>query len=216
MPQATYRYLTDSNVDWGQQLLSVKSYLDRNNITDCWFGYFAQPAIDYHAYGIPCQQLPTADSISMKQQVDASASISGTVLISAGTLTGYEFGSVALSPFQPFMYEVPVTIDHGVFVYHGTFNTSFVSSLGHATRATTLFAERKYPAALEEVEQAVAIDSKVFQAQMILGDTLAALHKDQSSAAAYNRALEITQTMEPSEQADWTETINARRKKLHL
>jgi hypothetical protein len=51
----------------------------------------------------------------MEQQVDAPTSISGTVLIRAGTLTGYELGSVALSPFQPFMHEVPVAIiDHGV------------------------------------------------------------------------------------------------------
>ena len=42
-PANTHRYLTDSNVDWGQQLVSVKKYLDRNNIHECWFGYFVQP-----------------------------------------------------------------------------------------------------------------------------------------------------------------------------
>ncbi|HEY0784643.1 MAG TPA: glycosyltransferase family 39 protein, partial [Acidobacteriaceae bacterium] len=125
-PSQTYRYLTDSNVDWGQQLLSVKAYVDRHGIKDCWFGYFVQPSIDYHAYGIPCRQLPTADSMWMHQQVDAPPSITGTVFVSAGTLTGYEFGSVLLSPYQPFMSVRPIdTIDRGVFVYQGTFDTTF-------------------------------------------------------------------------------------------
>lgn len=216
-PTQTHRYLTDSNVDWGQQLLSVKDYLDRNNIKDCWFGYFVQPYIDYHAYGIPCRQLPTAGSMWTKQQIDTPSTISGTVLISASTVTGYEFGSVVLSPFQPFMNQVPVAvIDHGVNVYQGSFDTSFASSFGHATRATAFFSAQNYPAALDEAQQAVAINPNVFQAQMVLADTLAALHQDQLSAAAYDRAFAIAQTMEPSAKFDWTKTINEKRKTLHL
>jgi 4-amino-4-deoxy-L-arabinose transferase-like glycosyltransferase len=215
-PSQTHRYLTDSNVDWGQQLFAVKAYLDRNQIKDCWFGYFVQPFIDYRSYGIPCRQLPTASSMWTKQQVDTPASISGTVLISTSTLTGYEFGSVVLSPFQPFQHEAPVaTIDEGVNVYQGTFDTSFASSFGHVTRANKLYSEKNYSAALEEAQQAVAIDAKMFQAQMILGDTLAALHQDKLSAAAYDRAFEIAQTMEPSAKADWIKTIEERRKSLN-
>ena len=216
-PTQTHRYLTDSNVDWGQQLLSVKDFLDRNNIKDCWFGYFVQPYIDYHSYGIPCRQLPTAGSMWSKQQVDTPSTISGTVLISASTVTGYEFGSVVLSPFQPFMHEIPAAvIDHGVNVYQGTFDISFASSFGHATRATALFSAKNYPAALEEAQQAVAINPNVLQAQMILADTLAALHQDQLSSAAYDRAFAIAQTMEPSAKSDWTKTITEKRKTLHL
>jgi Dolichyl-phosphate-mannose-protein mannosyltransferase len=214
-PSQTHRYLTDSNVDWGQQLFSVKEYLDRNNIKDCWFGYFVQPYIDYHSYGIPCRPLPTATTVWTKDQVDTPPSISGTVLVSTSTVTGYEFGSVVLSPYQPFMKVAPVaTIDKGVNVYQGTFDTRFASSLGHVTRATKLFSEKSYPAALEEAQQAVAIDAKVFQAQMILGDTLAALHENKLSATAYDRAFEIAQTMEPSAKADWTKTIEEKRRSL--
>jgi tetratricopeptide (TPR) repeat protein len=152
-----------------------------------------------------------------KQQVDTPSSISGTVLISTSTVTGYEFGSIVLSPFQPFMHEVPVAvIDHGVNVYQGTFDTTFASSFGHATRATALLSAQNYPAALDEAQQAVAINPNVLQAQMILADTLGALHQDQLSAAAYDRAFAIAQTMEPSAKSDWTKTINEKRKTLHL
>jgi hypothetical protein len=51
---------------------------------------------------------------------------------------------------------------------------------------------------------------------MILADTLGALHQDQLSAAAYDRAFAIAQTMEPSAKSDWTKTINEKRKTLHL
>lgn len=216
-PANTYRYLTDSNTDWGQQLVSVKRYLDQHNIQDCWFGYFVQPSIDYHAYGIPCRQLPTADSMWTQQQVDVPTRISGTVLVSASTLTGYEFGSVLLSPFQPFMHERPLdTIDDGVFVYSGTFNTSLASAFGYYTRAADALANKQLDAALNAAEQAVAINPNLMQGQVVLGDTLAALHRDQESADAYDKALAIAQRMEPSAKADWTATLNTKLAALHV
>jgi hypothetical protein len=216
-PANTHRYLTDSNTDWGQQLVSVKRYLDQHKIHDCWFGYFVQPSIDYHSYGIPCRQLPTANSMWTQQQVDVPRSVSGTVLISAGTLTGYEFGSVILSPFQPFMHVRPVdTIDDGVFVYRGVFDTSLASAFGYYTRATSALANKQLYAALDAAEQAVAINPNLMQGQIVLGDTLAALHRDDESAAAYNKALSIAQRMEPSAEADWTATLNTKLAALHL
>jgi hypothetical protein len=215
-PAQTHRYLTDSNVDWGQQLISVKQYLDQHNIHDCWFGYFVQPSIDYHSYGIPCRQLPTADSMWTDDQVDVPPSISGTVLVSASTLTGYEFGSVILSPFQPFMEKRPVaTIDDGVFVYQGVFDTSLASAFGYYTRAAKALANKQLEPALNAAEQAVAINPNLMQGQIVLGDTLAALHRDHESAEAYNRALVIAQRMEPSAKADWTVTLTTKLDSLH-
>jgi len=34
-PSQTYKYLTDSNADWGQQLKSVKKYLDPRGVKEC-------------------------------------------------------------------------------------------------------------------------------------------------------------------------------------
>ncbi len=168
-------------------------------------------------YGIPCRQLPTADSMWTQQQVDVPTRISGTVLVSASTLTGYEFGSVLLSPFQPFMHERPLdTIDDGVFVYSGTFNTSLASAFGYYTRAADALANKQLDAALNAAEQAVAINPNLMQGQVVLGDTLAALHRDQESADAYDKALAIAQRMEPSAKADWTATLNTKLAALHV
>lgn len=216
-PSGTYRYLTDSNVDWGQQLLSVKAYLDKNGIKECWFGYFVQPLVDYHDYGIPCHELPTMDGIWAHQQVDTPPSISGTVLVSAGVLSGYEFGSALLSPYQPFVNARPVAvIDQGVFVFNGTFDTRFASALGYATRASTLLGRKDLAGALAAAQQAVTIDPNVFQGQLILGDTLAALHRDEEGAAVYDQAAGIAERMEPEAKADKLKLLENKKRALHL
>ena len=216
-PSQTYRYLTDSNVDWGQQLLSVKAYVDKNGIKDCWFGYFVTPWIDYHAYGIPCRALPTADTVWAHVQIDAPTSISGVVFVSASVLTGYEFGSALDSPYRSFQSVKPVAIiDRGVYVYNGTFDTRFASALGHATRATALLDRKDFAGALTEAQTAVATDPDVLPAQSILGDTLAALHRDQESAAAYDKALAIAERMEPDAKADRQNALKAKKQALHL
>jgi 4-amino-4-deoxy-L-arabinose transferase-like glycosyltransferase len=216
-PSQTSRYLTDSNVDWGQQLLSVKQYVDRNGIKDCWFAYFVQPLIDYHAYGIPCRVLPTPDGIWNHQQVDIPPSITGTVLISVSDLTGYEYGSALLNPLQPWVNAKPVAvIDYGVDVFQGTFDTRFASALGHVTRAEDLLAKKDLAGALDQAQQAVATDPDELQAQMVLADTLAALHRDQESAIAYTQAAAIAEQMEPSAKADWLKKIGEKRQALHL
>ena len=216
-PSQTSRYLTDSNVDWGQQLLSVKQYVDRNGIKDCWFAYFVQPLIDYHAYGIPCRELPTPDGIWNHQQVDMPSTITGTVFISVSDLTGYEYGSALLNPLQPWVHAKTVAvIDYGVDVYQGTFDTRFASALGHVTRAKDLLAKKDLAAALDQAQQAVSTDPDEFQAQMALADTLAALHRDQESAAAYAQAAATAGQMEPSAKVDWLKTIGEKRQALHL
>jgi Dolichyl-phosphate-mannose-protein mannosyltransferase len=210
-PANTYKYLSDSNVDWGQQLKSVSLYLDQHGIKDCWFGYFAAPGIPIEAYGIPCKPLVTADTMWMHAQIDVPPSITGTVLVSAGALTGFEFGSAVLSPYQPFVNLKPTAvIDRGVFVFNGTFDTSFASSLGHVTRATDLAAAKQFDAALAEAQQAVAINPNVLQAQVILGDTLMQLKRYSEAKAAYTKAMTIVRTMEPDAQVDWIPQIESK------
>ncbi len=207
-PANTYKYLTDSNTDWGQQLKAVKKYLDNRGVRDCWFAYFVEPSIHFSAYGIPCKPLPTADSGWTDYQIDTPQTITGTLLISAGTLTGYEWGSNVLNPYREFQKLKPVAfIQDGVFVYDGTFDMRFASALGHVTRARDLTAAGQLASALVEAQTAVAINPDELQAQMILGDTLTALGRPLAAKPAYQQALAIAKTMEPSAEAIWVKTI---------
>lgn len=208
-PDNTYKYLTDSNTDWGQQLHAVKQYVDAHGIKDCWFAYFVQPAIQFSDYQIPCRPLPTADTGWFHEQIDTPATITGPVFISAGTLTGYELGSNVMNPYRQFQQLKPTAvIQHGVFVFDGTFDTRFASALGHVTRANDLTNAKQLEAALAEAQQAVAIDPQEFQAQMVLADTLSALHRKPEADTAYRNARTIAATMEPTAKSEWTAQID--------
>lgn len=210
-PGNTYKYLTDSNTDWGQQLKGVKTYLDGRGVKECWFAYFAEPVIDYTAYGIPCKPLPTADTGWFHFQLDTPERISGTVLISAGALTGFEFGSNWMGPYRDFQKLRPTAvIQHGVFVYDGTFDMRFASALGHVTRATELGAVKQFEAALPEAQAAVRIDPEELQAEMVLGDTLVGLGRGAEARPVYEKALGIARSLEPSAAADWVGTIEGK------
>jgi hypothetical protein len=210
-PANTYKYLTDSNADWGQELKAVKKYLDQRGVTDCWFAYFPEPYIHFSAYGIPCKPLPTADSGWAHYQIDTPAIIRGPVLISAATLTGYEFGSEVLNPYRQFQQLQPTSeIEDGVFVYDGAFDMRFAEALGHVTRAINLSSSKQLEAALAEVQTAVQIDPDEFQAQMVLGDTLAALGRKLEAKTAYQNALATTDRMEPGAVAEWAPRIRSK------
>jgi hypothetical protein len=207
-PANTYKYLSDSNTDWGQQLKAVKQYLDERGVKDCWFAYFVDPAVHPSAYGIPCKPLPTQDTIGMQAQIDTPTQVQGPVLISAGTLAGFEFGSKVLNPYTPFQQLRPTAvIQHGVFVYDGSFDMRFASALGHVTRASGLMALKQLDAALLEAQTAVQMDPDAIQAQMILGDVLTAMERSQEAKPAYQKALVLAHTMEPSVEAAWVPQI---------
>jgi len=207
-PSATYKYLTDSNTDWGQQLIGTKKYLDRRGVTSCWFAYFVDPAIRPSSYGIPCRSLPTPDTNWFGEQIDTPPIIEGPVLISAGDLTGYELGSNVLNPYRDFQKLRPTAvIEHGVFVFDGTFSVPLASALGHVQRSNALLGRNQLDQALAEAQTAVALAPDGMQSQMALGRVLTAMHRGAEARTAYQKALAIARTMEPSAQDTWIPDI---------
>jgi Tfp pilus assembly protein PilF len=83
----------------------------------------------------------------------------------------------------------------------------FASALGHVTRARDLTGAGQLASALVEAQTAVAIDPDELQAQMVLGDTLTALGQPLDPKPAYQAALAIAKTMEPSAEAIWVKII---------
>lgn len=116
-PSQTFKYRSDSNVDWGPQLKSTKTYLERKGIQECWFIYFAQGPVRTKDYGIPCKPLVTMGTLWLDEELDVPPGVDGPVLISAGTLSGFEFGPGPLNPYEVFKHQQPTdVIDYGVFV----------------------------------------------------------------------------------------------------
>ncbi|HMD43282.1 MAG TPA: glycosyltransferase family 39 protein [Candidatus Acidoferrum sp.] len=214
-PSQTYKYLTDSNSDWAQQLKATKKYLDANGIKECWFVYFGEGVIDTKYYGIPCKQLPTADSLWIREPADAPPSVDGVFLISAGNLSGYEFGPGSLNPYEQFKSLKPrAVIDYGVFVYEGHFDIPFAASLGHSQKAQAFLEATQLPEALAEAEQAHALAPNWVKTNTMLGDIYAAMGKQQEAHVYFERALELAKTIEPEFQAGRVSGLEKKLNKL--
>ena len=197
-PSNTYKYLTDSNTDWGQQLKGVKKYLDGRGVTSCWFGYFAEGVVDTGSYGIPCKPLITADTMWVNEEMDIPPEIDGPVLVSVGTLSGYEFGSEELSPYRQFTSLQPVAmIQNGVLVFEGHFHVARACALSHMQKAGNRMRARQFDQALAEAQAGVAADPEFFGAQVTLGDALKAQHRDGEARSAWQTALTLARKLAP-------------------
>jgi hypothetical protein len=203
-PANTHLYLTDSNTDWGQQLLAVKAYTDEHGIKNCWFAYFVDPFLQAQDYGIPCKPLPTPDSWFTNTQHPVPPVIDGPVLISAGDLTGFELGSNVLNPYRGFQQLKPVTsIQDGVLVYEGRFAVPLASALSHVQESQLLLKQKNVAGAVAEAQQAVAVAPDDLEPEIALGDALEAAGRGDEAKAAYEHALKIVKTMEPEAQEVW-------------
>lgn len=196
-PSQTYKVLTDSNVDWGQQLKETKTYLDARGVKDCWFGYFASLTADPNYYGIPCKPMlaPSGGDV-------IPAHLSGTVLISATAMASG--GPEELNPYAPFVHLRPDDeIAGGILVYRGEFEVPLLSARSHARVASALLQnksldEAQANQALTEAQAAVAVEPKDVVSQVILGDALARLNRKDESRAAYQQALALAEAMPPA------------------
>jgi len=207
-PANTYKYLSDSNTDWAQQLKATKQYLDKRGVKDCWIAYFAQGLVDPAYYGIPCKPLRTVLTPWLQTPVEAPATIDGPVLISAGTLSGFEIGPGALNPYDQFQKLQPTAvIEYGIFVFDGHFSIPLASALAHEQRAREFLAAKQIDRAREETEAAIAMYPDCVPSQVLLGDMMMIIKRPVEARAAYERALKLAQTVEPEFQLQWIPTL---------
>jgi 4-amino-4-deoxy-L-arabinose transferase-like glycosyltransferase len=197
-PSQTHKYLTDSNSDWGQQLKSIKRYLDQRGVKNCWFLYFAEGVAEPSYYGIPCKPLPTINTLWLNTPIDVPNRIDGPVLISASNLSGVEFGPGSLDPYGEFKRLEPTTvIDNGVFVFDGRFDVPSVAAISKVQKARNLAASKQLDAALPEAQAALALAPDSIQAQLALGDILREMGQAEQARLHYQKALELARTIEP-------------------
>jgi len=197
-PSQTHKYLTDSNSDWGQQLKSVKQYLDQRGVKECWFLYFAEGVAEPSYYGIPCKPLPTISTLWLNTPIDVPTSINGPVLISASNLSGFEFGPGSLDPYGHFKSLKPTAvIDHGVFVFDGKFDMPLAAAISKVQKARNLAEAKQLDQALQEAQAAVALAPGSIQTQLALGDILRDMGQPQQARPVYEKALGLAKTIEP-------------------
>jgi hypothetical protein len=208
-PTQTYRYLSDSNTDWAQQLIAVSAELHARNIQHCYIAYFATPFILPSDYGIPCDLIPTFDSHVMNASKPTPSILEGPVLISAGDLNGFEFGSSVLNPYESFRSLHPTEfIQNGVFWFDGTFTVPLASALPHVELSAQALEHHDIAQAVAEAQRAQLLAPGEIEPEVALGDALAAAGRADEARAAYTRAGQKINTMEPDARQIWRNKLS--------
>jgi hypothetical protein len=191
-PSKTHLYLSDSNVDWGQQLKTVRHYLETHPSQPCYFAYSAQGPVDFRDYGINCRVLPTGSALwagldTMRFGEDPR--VSGTVLISDGVLSGVDIPGKE-NPYTQFKSIRPTeVIDRGVYVYRGQFTLGAVAAMEHVGTATYFANQHNVEGTVREARIAVNLDPNNPEAHALLGDALAATGETRAAQSEYAAAL---------------------------
>ena len=123
-PGQGYKYLVDSNLDWGQDLKGLKRYMDAHGIARVWLSYFGSASPDY--YGITYDYLPSYVLLNSSNvyeellRLDKLPPLRGTVAISATNLQGVllPFLGVNKDYFAFYRSQTPVAnIGYSIFIY---------------------------------------------------------------------------------------------------
>jgi hypothetical protein len=117
-PENGYRYLSDSNIDWGQDLPGLKKYMGAHNVRTIKLAYFGRAKID--AYGINYVSMPNNQMyLSTQRDPDIGCGpTDGLLAVSVNSLTG-QYGDPGcykwLSGIKP-----ADNIGHSILIYNVT------------------------------------------------------------------------------------------------
>jgi tetratricopeptide (TPR) repeat protein len=132
-------------------------------------------------------------------------------LMSAGVLSGFEFGPGALNPYEQFKALKPKdSIDYGVFVYEGHFDIPLAAALSHVQKAGLLLHAKDLPRALAEAQQAESLAPESAKVNEMMGEALDANGRPEDATAYYQKALTLAKTVEPSFQGSLVASLDKR------
>lgn len=160
-PANTYRYLANSDVDWGQAQKMARAYIDKMHPANCFFlRTYAGKNSDY---GIPCQ------GISELQWEIPDNPYTGTMIVSSSMVDGVGVRAVSSETRRVFKDLKPVAKLGGsaLLVYQGTFDLSPIvaAQLVHDAREK---GEADPRVALDNAKRAVALDPSNGEAHVMI------------------------------------------------
>jgi 4-amino-4-deoxy-L-arabinose transferase-like glycosyltransferase len=210
-----HNLLSDASVDWAQQLFQVKAWQDRHPGEECWFAYFAYPELLPETYGIRCHHLPTLDMYWGGGAEKVPPVIDGTILLSAGDLSGCEWPAASLNPFDAFRGIQPAeVIDHAVFVYRGRFDMHQAAALSRVELASQSVWYGDAAAGLPMAQEAAALDPSSIMAHQVLGAALFGSGRKDEGRKEWQQALALAHTtLDPGAQTMFVPDLESSLKK---
>jgi hypothetical protein len=113
-PRHGYKFLVDSNLDWGQDLKPLKRWMDGHAVKQVALSYFgtADPAY----YGIQCTHLP--GTAFYLENATSAPQLPGYVAVSATCLQGVYLSEAGKAFYRPLLTREPnARIGNSIFVY---------------------------------------------------------------------------------------------------
>ena len=115
-PEQGYRYLADSNLDWGQDLQGVKEYMDKEKLPIIYFSYFGSAPPAY--YGINYQYVPGAWPLEWPPPTDKVPAAAPRKILAISTNNLQDVFTSYNPLFQWLRRRTPVgNIGYSIFVY---------------------------------------------------------------------------------------------------
>jgi 4-amino-4-deoxy-L-arabinose transferase-like glycosyltransferase len=182
----TYKVLSDSNVDWGQNLKQIRTYIAQNHVGECWIAAPGTP--DIALATLPCHLLPASYQWIEHTMDDVPATINGTVFLSTETLPA-EFPGI----YDSIVSSKPSAFIGGTtFVYTGRFDATAAALLVHTTNSTFLYRHGRLPDAVEEMRDAIALMPDDARLHFTLGMYLMAGGQNGPARDEFDRCVAMT------------------------
>jgi hypothetical protein len=113
-PRNGHEYLVDSNLDWGQDLKGLKSWMDQHEVKHINLSYFGTADPSY--YKIDCNYLPGGPFFD--ERLVKSPQLPGFVAVSVTNLRGVYFGERSRDIYKGLLETEPVVvIGYSIYVY---------------------------------------------------------------------------------------------------
>jgi tetratricopeptide (TPR) repeat protein len=139
------------------------------------------------------------------------AVVEGTVLLSAGDLSGCEWPAASLNPYDAFRRVKPEeTIDDAVMIYRGRFDMRQAAALSRAQNAIEAAGKGNAAGALALADEAVTIDPSSILGHEARGDALAAMGRKEEARQEWDTALREARQLEPGAQPMFVPDIESK------
>jgi len=185
-PDNVYKYLADSNADWGQAQKMARSYIQRTQPESC---FMIQAYLNSKRdYDIPC------GSVSALDRDIPPLPFTGTLIVSSSVVDGllqHVGGVRAARVFQDLTPKAHIG-GSALLVYEGTFDLSPIIAAQHVARiGTDVHAP---PAVLEEAKIAARLDPENTLAYLRMCQAYLYLGQRDDAQSACNAQLKATKS----------------------
>jgi len=167
-PPEGYRYLSDSNVDWGQDLKGVKEYMEQEGLEMIYLSYFGSASPSY--YKIHYQNVPSPGRWQRSSDVLPQGMRKEILAISVVNLQGVWFEEKDL--YRWLYLRTPVAkIGYSIFVYDLTGDAE-----AHIRLAEVYLKVGPHSLAEPELRKALTLDSSNSEARQLLASYQRTIH----------------------------------------